>query len=120
MECSLGGPLVDALEDRVLRTNPDFSSAKTHLSHGDRIICTAPEILGKLLAAKQEIREQNKLPGLEEWQRNQNLMDMMQLDLWIKYQVRALAPEPAVAEFVRVCERGKIFVPRRHLAQAAA
>ena len=120
MDGSLGGLLVDALEERVLRTNPDFSGAKTHLGLGDRVVCTAPEILGRLLATKEDIRKQNRLPGIEEWQRNQNLMDMMQLDLWIKYQVRACATDMETADLLKVCEKGKIFIPRRRAARTTA
>ena len=61
MECSLGGKLEEELRARVLATDSDFESAKSFITERDEVLCSAPLIIGKLLATKEEIRRENTL-----------------------------------------------------------
>ncbi len=120
MTSSLGGVLEDGLRARVLRSEPDFTSAGTYVSSGDVVVCPAPLIIGQLLAAKQELRVENKQLGLTPTQRQEIQYGMTLLDLYIKLQVRACARNSEEAGYVEVCKYGRIFIRAKNLRKIAA
>lgn len=122
MNGSLGGRVEDALAERVARTASDFSSITTYVSVGDKVLGPAPEILGKMYATKQELREENKDPSLSEAVRKLNLTRINLLDLQIKLRTQECAPSLECAHVLVVCTRGRLFVRRKclHLLPAEA
>lgn len=112
MNSYLGGLLDDLLLVRVRSTAANFEGAKRKVATGDILVGPAPEILGKLFATKQALLEENKLPETSLHKKEENLLLMLLLDCCIKLHLRALAPNPAVATFVRACVDGSIIVPR--------
>lgn len=121
MVCSFSGKAGKALFDRVLKTEPDFSEAGTH-SHpeaGDKVIANAPEIMGRYLAIKRALKNENKDTNISKELKGMNLHLIQLLDLLVKIELRVYAPEPRFADHMKVCVDGKIIIPRHQLYKHA-
>lgn len=106
------GTILSMLEKRIRQTSPDFSTAKHYTRTGDKHVCDAPEVIGRAMALKQSLREENKRFPPDSAAHVNNLLCMTIVDALIRLQVNLCAPAGVNPNFVRVCSEGKIKIPR--------
>lgn len=114
MISSLGGAYEDELRRRVHEAVSCFKSARRVCTLGDHYVGMAPEIIGRMLAVRHEIRLENRhLPELTP-AHDRNLVLLLLLDLYIKLQIKSVK-SPGANVFVRVSQKGELYIPARYV-----
>jgi hypothetical protein len=120
MVSSLGGKMEDEVRARVTAASPSFVGVKHYLNAGDLILCDAPDIIGQILVVRAEIRERNLRTDISEKERDNNLLMLNLLHLYLKLQISECVSDAQYVHTVNVCMEGKIYVPKRHVRRNAA
>jgi hypothetical protein len=111
MDRSLGLPTIEALFAMILGQKPDFTSASHPNGGEDR--GEAPEEIGKMLALRESLKQQNKRRIISADQQGDNLLYLDILDKMIKVATRHAAPSGVRPDLVRVTSRGRIVQLKR-------
>ena len=100
------------LEEFVQSMEPNFEGSSYFVRRDDEVVGRAPDVVGKMIAARCKLKEENKRKDLSEGARAMNMLWLDLLDKYISLHIWKLIPDIAERNRARVCRRGQIFLTR--------